>query len=845
MAEPGDFDARVLTHIAIDQWRESSAYAFPARAQTRKPIREDYAAHAAELIGDLTAALPVIGGAASVPGMTPGALVLVETRTPEEGSRVKAAKIPSALEFPGQDIVILRSSREDDRTEKAILFVPDAARGFLTRRLENYGRDPGNMKRPDLDRFEAVERFRAAEAIALFAQGTDFGGPAVWWELWVREPVARADALAGEARRRNLEAHGDRLLFPDTTIVMVHGVPADIRDLAAATLGAVSEIRRAMGTIRPFLERGDKLVGQADFVAELAGRVMPPPRHAPFVSVLDTGVAAAHPLIAPALAGAHAYDEAWGADDHAGDGGHGTGIAGLVLYGDLEGPMNDLRGVALSHSVVSMKLLPPPGFEPHQPRHYGLITQGAVAQVEIAHGFGTTAYCLATSTEEFSSARPSSWSGALDQIAAGASAGDRGDPLRSAHLAPKRLVVVASGNVTGGMRHELADPGPIDDPAQSWNALTIGGYTAKENVAPEDFPMTPLVGANELSPFSRASSMLPDDLTPLKPEVLFEAGNMLVDRHGFCGWNPSVSLLTAGSDVIVEPLAPMWATSAATGMAGNFLGRLEAALPGLWPETYRALTVQSADWPAPIRKRLIGRGLHWRTSSKAEKQKILRTIGYGVPDLERAVASARNDLTLTAQAELQPFVTNEDNRIVFNEMHFYDLPFPRAVLEALENEVVVMKVTLSYFIEPNLTGKAATRPDTYRSFGLRFEMKKRSESNRRFRARVNAAQENDGERAEQEASHWLLGSKSGAAGSLHCDLWRGRAIELAGHDAIAIYPVGGWWKSHAGQRRGDERARYSLLISLSAPGHTVDMHSEVAARVEARAADIAQAIEAS
>ncbi|MGN6065245.1 hypothetical protein [Brevundimonas diminuta] len=48
------------------------------------------------------------------------------------------------------------------------------------------------------------------------------------------------------------------------------------------------------------------------------------------------------------------------------------------------------------------------------------------------------------------------------------------------------------------------------------------------------------------------------------------------------------------------------------------------------------------------------------------------------------------------------------------------------------------------------------------------------------RARVNAAQENDSERAEPEASHWLLGSKSGAAGSLHCDLWRGRVIELAG-----------------------------------------------------------------
>jgi hypothetical protein len=61
------------------------------------------------------------------------------------------------------------------------------------------------------------------------------------------------------------------------------------------------------------------------------------------------------------------------------------------------------------------------------------------------------------------------------------------------------------------------------------------------------------------------------------------------------------------------------------------------------------------------------------------------------------------------------------------------------------------------------------------------------------------------------------------AGSLHCDVWRGRAIELAGHDAIAIYPVGGWWKS----QRITEKGRYSLVISIAAPGQAVDLHTEV------------------
>lgn len=314
---------------------------------------------------------------------------------------------------------------------------------------------------------------------------------------------------------------------------------------------------------------------------------------------------------------------------------------------------------------------------------------------------------------------------------------------------------------------------------------------------------------------------------------------MMSDATGFCGWEPSVSLLSTGSDVAAEPLVPFWATSAAAGMAGHFVGQLQAARPDLWPETHRALTVDSAHWPEPIYKKFIGRGAHWKTGSKAEKQRHLREFGYGVPNIERAILSARNDITLVAQAEIQPFAIGADGRTgVFNEMHFYDLPWPKAALEQLENEIVTMKVTLSYFIEPNLTGKAATRPDTYRSFGLRFDMKKRTETDARFRSRISASQVKDGTGAEQEASCWLLGPKAVQAGSLHCDLWRGRAIDLAGHDAIAIYPVGGWWKSHIGQKRLTDKARYSLVISISAPGQDIDLYSEITTLVEAKEIDV-------
>lgn len=839
MAEQDDYGARKHVHISFDVFRDGIAYSYPRRKIEPKPLRDDYAAHSKALLDQLNAALgeiPVAGqdGRLPVEGLKAGAIVEVGTMPPAEGSRAQAVKLPKGLEFPTQEVVVLRSERRNDRTESALLFVPDDARAFLQGRIHSYGQPPGNQPRPDVERFERVETIRAAETHALFVGDVDFASPELlWWELWVRHDGRIAEGVAAAARLAALDVHEDRLLFPDTTVLFVHASVEGIAGFVGRIPGAVTEIRKATGTIEPFLDRGAKGLGPQDWIADLAKRIVPPPQDANTVCALDTGVAAQHPLIAPALHGAWAYDAAWGADDHHPQGGHGTPLAGLALYGDLEPLMNDTRQVQLTHAVESMKLLPPRGFPKTKPPSYGVVTEGAVALVEAERPNVRRAFCLANSACDFPPERPSSWSGALDQIASGSMPGDQVDGVPAAER-PKRLMVVATGNMPGGKLDHVRLSHPLEDPSQSWNALTIGGFTRKETPPASPPGLKPVVPANHRSPFSLGSQALSSDLTPIKPEVLFEAGNMIADPSGDCGWEPSVSLLAPGSNVMHEPLVPFWATSAAAGMAGHFIGALQAALPDLWPETHRALAVDSAHWPEPIRKRLIGRGQHWKTGTKAEKQAILREVGYGVPDLKRAINSARNDVTLIAQAPIQPFVIGESGGPVFNEMHFYDLPWPKAALEKIENGIVTMKVTLSYFVEPNLSGRAATRPETYRSFGLRFAMKKRSDTKEQFKRRVSGQQEKDTPGPQQEGDYWLLGSNAVQAGSLHCDLWRGRAIDLALHDAIGVYPVTGWWKTHPGQKRFNDKGRYALVISISAPDQDVDLYAEIKSAVEVR-----------
>ena len=62
------------------------------------------------------------------------------------------------------------------------------------------------------------------------------------------------------------------------------------------------------------------------------------------------------------------------------------------------------------------------------------------------------------------------------------------------------------------------------------------------------------------------------------------------------------------------------------------------------------------------------------------------------------------------------------------------------MLESLENEIVEMKVTLSYFIDPNPGLSANVDAQRYQSHGLRFDHQRKNESLERFKQRVNPSE---------------------------------------------------------------------------------------------------------
>jgi hypothetical protein len=214
--------------------------------------------------------------------------------------------------------------------------------------------------------------------------------------------------------------------------------------------------------------------------------------------------------------------------------------------------------------------------------------------------------------------------------------------------------------------------------------------------------------------------------------------------------------------------------------------------------------------------------------SADEREELLRKYGYGVPDLNKALYSASDSLTLIAQGHLTPYV-KEDGDIKTNEMHLHTLPWPREALQSLAENIVEMRVTLSYFIQPKPERKGFKTKYRYASHGLRFDMNTPTEGVDNFRKRINRIARG-GEKFSETAgdsADWLLGTDLRTRGSIHSDVWRGPAVNLAAKNRIAVYPVKGWWSESPHLQKWEGKVRYSLIINITTPEVGVDIYTPV------------------
>jgi hypothetical protein len=353
---------------------------------------------------------------------------------------------------------------------------------------------------------------------------------------------------------------------------------------------------------------------------------------------------------------------------------------------------------------------------------------------------------------------------------------------------------------------------------------TVGAFTSKVKVPPERLyaEAKPVAPAGGISPHTSAGIVAGLH----GPDFLMEGGNIAFDGKLPDSFVETLTTLTTGREFLTRPLSRICMTSEATARAGGLAASIWTAEPTLLPATVRGLIVHASTW----------------TSAMVEQfpntEERLAICGLGVPDPELAVACATDRATVVFEDDMpNAFPTKEPKKEppkttrgtptvtkLRRVVKFFRLPVPEDLLLDDPRRQVELRVTLSYFPEPN-----TFRRQVSRGLDLKWDMQGPSEKWGDFEVRVNKLAR--GEAAKKptgKSFKWDLGITRRGRGTVQSDRWAGPASYLAGNKHIAVVPVLGWWERRPALR--ELTMPFSLIVTVRAEG--LDIYQPIRVAVE-------------
>ncbi|CCT58403.1 S8 family peptidase [Acetobacter pasteurianus] len=715
-----------------------------------------------------------------------------------------------------RDINLL-SVKVDEERQTANVFMRTTKVDSFKKSTQAYANSQAGEGKPPLNEefFDHLDKIRPTKLSDLW---TDQGKPPSHnnpfaWELWLRPGTE--DWIRDSAPGLDIAIEKGHLTFPEAIVVRAYGTK---RQIAALTqrVPVVAELRAASSFMAHLLELAPGQ--QAAAANALLNQIVAPEEDAPRVCILDSGVRRAHPLLAPFIESDRTLtvNNAWAANDHHG---HGTGMAGVALYGNLAPLLASTDPVNLTHRLESVTVLPPavPGVAQPLP---GTSVRDAVRLMERT-ARANRVYSLSMSApRERSDGRPSSLSTVIDQLAFG-------------RPSKQRLFFVPAGNIDeqpymAADYIALNDTSPMRSPAQALNAITVGACT---HFVDQELPPDHVAPEGDLCPTSRTGIVWERPILCNKPDIVMEGGNRVTDVDGIGTLHaPHLSIVTTARDFAAHRFSCTGETSAATAAASGLAAAIMAAYPDATPQTVRALMIHSARWTPAMLQRLPAR------PTRGDYGHLLQRYGFGMPDRMRALTSLDNAMTMIIQDELQVYRRGSGNNIALGEMKWHRLPWPVDVLEELGADEVRLRVTLSYFVEPNPTRSTRQQSNRYASAKLRFVLKGIDDDDEEAIARVNTLMREEDYEAEDldEDDRFEIGPANARRGSLHHDVWKGPASDLLHKGGIGVLPVKGWWGDRKRGERWLRKMPYSLVMSIETVEVEADakIYQEVAAIIE-------------
>lgn len=520
---------------------------------------------------------------------------------------------------------------------------------------------------------------------------------------------------------------------------------------------------------------------------------LPPEDGSPEIGIIDSGLMEAHKYLEPAitkhLSTSYLKPDASTAD-HVPGGGHGTRVAGALLYpSDISGLTSPYQ---LEFFIRNLRVLDADcKLEESYPAEL-------MQRIVNEHSDCSIFNLSINSTTPFRKKHMSAWAAVIDHL------------VHEQNL----LFVISAGNIDRSwIKHYLktgnAYPSfmekpncSIANPSQSCFALTVGSINHFE--AFENHDWKSVGGKNEISSFSRTGPGIWD---MVKPDVVEFGGGLTVSKNG-------IYQVRESSDTCREILrsnlgggGAFGKDAAGTSYSAPRVSYLAGHLRKLYPEEnsnlIRALIVQGARLP---------NGNFYEPNYQS-----LRFYGYGLPSLERVTRNNEKRITFYNTGFLK-----------VDEAHLYSLKIPNDIRSQANEYEILIEVTLAYSAKVRRTRQ---RTRSYLATWLDWTSSKLDESYETFAQKSlvldDEAQENGGEEGEvinwkiRERKNWgEVENMKRQDSSVQKDWAILKAYQLPEEISFAVRAHKGWDKNH-------EEVPYGFCISLEVMNANVSIYEEI------------------
>ena len=381
------------------------------------------------------------------------------------------------------------------------------------------------------------------------------------------------------------------------------------------------------------------------------------------ILVIDSGVQRGHPLIAPALGDTEVFPDknhqfiTGGPDD--GDqktGGHGTGVCGIALYGNVN---QSLQEKSFQPSVWLFSARVTNENNEYDP---DLLLEN---QIEKAIDYFVKNYSNCKVINISLGDSQLFYQDGQKQFRLAAKIDEIAYRLQHKNI----LFVISAGNFSyQPISNELVrqkypdyllnDEAHIIEPATSAIALTVGSLSMGKGSSQysEDASRNAIAKVEGYpSPFTRTGFGV-DGM--IKPELVDFGGDLILDRNRIIPNELGVSILTCAKNFQEGSLFRAFCgTSFAAPRVANLAAKLFTRFPNASSNLIRALMANSAELPSEIPQNFEG-------SKSENKNQRLRIYGHGQPNFEIAAYSTENKVVLL-----------EDNQIIpVGNFRIYEIP---------------------------------------------------------------------------------------------------------------------------------------------------------------------------